>query len=439
MQTESVRLHEPREIAAEMGYVGARVRRGVSVNLPAFLDGDGHETGGLQRGLRMLGRAWVCVGITALTAWSMGCDDGATAPMAGADARGSMPGPRDAGPRADVLAVRDAEAADDDVMPPPADAGRPESDGGVCGTVTARAQGSRRAVDIIWVIDSSPSMENEIETIQQRLNDFTQQIGGSGLDYHVVLVGAEEDLATPGMDFFGICIPPPLSGAPGCPDTDSERYRHVRSPVHSRNGLSILLAEAGSFADFLRPEARSHLVVVSDDDHRAEVSVADLVAAGLSPDLLFHSIVALIDYVDGCGVFDEDDVCACGVGDVRGRKYLGLTEATGGLTLDICLDDWAPIFASLHERVEAGSAIPCAFDIPEPVGAVIDFERVNVDFVNPDGSRRELFYTDDCVANPSGWQYDDPAMPRRILLCPEVCGELEGEVEVEFGCDMRKL
>lgn len=373
-----------------------------------------------------------------------GCDD-ETAPIAAADMFTPVTPSRDTGPDANVVPVIDAAPPDSDLgtdaAPTPTDAAPPDApDGGaICGTITARAQGSRRPVDVIWVIDSSPSMEDEIEAVQLRLNDFTARIAASGLDYRVVLVGAEANLATPGMDYYGICIPPPLSGADMCPDVDSERYRHVRSPVHSRDGLSILLRDSNQFANFLRADARSHLVVVSDDNHREDVNRAQLVAAGLSEDFYFHSIVAQITYVDGCGVFDENDVCACGVGDVRGDMYIGLSEETGGLVLDICEDDWDPIFRGLNERVEQGSAIPCAFDIPQPVGAVIDFDRVNVDFVNLDNTRRPLFYADDCVANPSGWQYDNPEMPTRILLCPDVCGELEGEVEVEFGCDMRKL
>jgi len=393
-------------------------------------------------------KAW-CAVLTVCSTLALvtGCDDD---PETTATADAFMPASpvRDTGPTPDsnLVPVIDAVAPNSDGQASMdaetgADAALPqEEDGGsVCGSVTARAQGSRRPVDIIWVIDSSPSMRDEIDEVQMRLNDFTARIAASGLDFRVVLIGAEADLQTPGMDYFGICIPTPLSSVDACPDADSERYRHVRSPVHSRDGLSILLRASDQFSDFLRPGARSHLVVVSDDNHRAQVDSAQLIGAGLSEDFYFHSIVAQLSYDGSCGIFDDNDVCACGVSDVRGDMYIGLSETSGGLVLDICEDDWTPIFTGLNERVEQGSAIPCAFDIPEPVGAVIDFERVNVDFVDPDGARRELFYAEDCVANPSGWQYDNQAMPTRILLCPDVCGELEGEVEVEFGCDMRKL
>lgn len=381
------------------------------------------------------------------------------APIAVADAE---PGALDAGPVADagpapLDAAPGGPAADGAPPTPDAAAPGPRSDGGgpaptadagaapradaggqagVCGRATAEAERARRPVDIVWVIDSSPSMDDEIAIIQARLNDFALAIGDSGLDYRVALVAAEADLQTPGRDYFGVCIPPPLSGAPGCPDADSAVYRHVRAPVHSADALDVLLANAAELDGFLRPEARQHLVVVSDDDHRADRRLAELVEAGFGADLVVHSVVTLLDYVDGCGVFDPDEVCSCG--DERGRAYIALSEATGGRVLDLCSDDWAPIFDALNTEVEAGAEIPCAFDIPEVNGAVIDPQRINVDFVAPDGAVTPLFNVDDCAADASGWRFDDPAEPTRVLLCPGACGAREGAVTVEFGCEIRK-
>jgi hypothetical protein len=33
-----------------------------------------------------------------------------------------------------------------------------------------------------------------------------------------------------------------------------------------------------------------------------------------------------------------------------------------------------------------------------------------------------------------GWYYDDPVNPSYITLCPASCGELQGELRLEFGC-----
>ena len=56
-------------------------------------------------------------------------------------------------------------------------------DGGMaCGSLSVSAQAAMRPVDIVWVIDSSPSMRDEIERVQSNLNTFAQRIGTSGLD-----------------------------------------------------------------------------------------------------------------------------------------------------------------------------------------------------------------------------------------------------------------
>ena len=307
-------------------------------------------------------------------------------------------------------------------------------DGAICGTLSARAHASLRPVDIIWVIDSSPSMDDEIAIIQDNLNAFTARIGASGLDYRVVLIAAEEFTPTNGRDYFGVCIPPPLSGAPGCPDTDSERYLHVREGVHSADALSKLLATRPQYAHFLRPGAGLHIVVVTDDDQGRGADVDDFFAAGFGDSVYVHSIVDEVGRPAGCGPFG--DPCSCG--DARGQTYIDLSEETGGVVVSVCSEDWAPIFASLEARVRQGNEIPCTFVIPTPVGAVIDFERVNVDFVDADGARTPLLYADDCDAHPNSWRYDDPEAPFAIELCPAACGAIDGDVEVEFGCDTRK-
>ena len=50
-----------------------------------------------------------------------------------------------------------------------------------CAEITAQAENLYLPVDIIWAIDSSPSMGTEIELIQERMNGFAEFIENSGL------------------------------------------------------------------------------------------------------------------------------------------------------------------------------------------------------------------------------------------------------------------
>ena len=165
------------------------------------------------------------------------------------------------------------------------------ADGMVCGTLSVSAQAATRPVDIVGAIDSSPSMRDEINTIQASLNDFAARIGASSLDYRVISIGSDHDLEG-GVDIrelhdhIAICVPPPLSGAAGCPDTDSEGYLHVRELIHSADTLEGAINSFPTWRDLLRPEARLHFIVVSDDDHRRNIARDDPRRLRLFPELL---------------------------------------------------------------------------------------------------------------------------------------------------------
>ena len=170
-----------------------------------------------------------------------------------------------------------AEFTDSSVAP----AINPVSDGGaiqagitdaggdedVCVALSATADNVVLPVDIIWVIDSSPSMDDSILIIEENLNAFVEDISSSNLDYHVVLIGSEEDNYDPVMthQYLGICIPEPLSGASGCPDTDSTDTGTFVG-VHSHDALSKVINNYDAYKDFLREDAIAHFVVVTDDD-----------------------------------------------------------------------------------------------------------------------------------------------------------------------------
>ena len=44
----------------------------------------------------------------------------------------------------------------------------------------------------------------------------------------------------------------------------------------------------------------------------------------------------------------------------------------------------------------------------------------------------------DCATVNGGWYYDDPVSPTQIMVCPDVCQQIQSadtaEVNIEFGC-----
>ncbi len=354
-----------------------------------------------------------------------------------------------AGPATDATTPSgDATIADTDArsvgdaLPPGPDGPRDDARISACATLTSAAAPATRPTDIVWLIDGSPSMRQEIDTVTANLNDFAAAIGAAGIDVRVVMVGPHQ-MNYPerdAQDFFPICVPPPLSGAPGCPDTDGEHYRHIRCPLHSREALAVGLEHLPEYQDFLRPGASTHVVVVTDDDERGGARTAgefDQAFSAVAPGYTFHSIVDFVGYVDGCGVFGDE--CSCG--ERRGQTYLDLSTQTGGLAHSICDADWSPIFAAISQQIVDAARIPCGYALPDrSTGLVIDPEHVNVDLTT-DGGQTALYNVGDaagCAGDPQGWYYDDPQAPTSIRLCEGACGDRAGEVQITLGCFTRK-
>ena len=313
-----------------------------------------------------------------------------------------------------------------------------------CAEVVFEADEAFRPADIIWVIDTSESMDAEIAIVRTNVNAFVDRIGGSGVDVRMVMVASKQDRTITVEDpifgipipqsYLGVCVPPPLSAADTCPDEDNPPFfLHPDVDVYSRDALTRLMEDAyPQFRTMLRSWARTHIVVVTDDSSekdpdwfRRQTRTVD--PPGFSVDYVFHSIIALGS--DSCG-------------DGRGDDYEALSVETGGVIQSVCLSDWSPIFDALLEGVVAGAVLPCAYAIPDPGdGVVINPREVNVYLTEPGGEPELILNVDgeeDCGPR-GGWYYDDPSDPSAVYICGNLCGSgVEGSIDIAFGCETVK-
>ncbi len=322
-----------------------------------------------------------------------------------------------------------ADAGQDDGEPlldlPPD--GPPEgTDPPECASVGEEAELVPLPADIIFVVDNSCSMSFEAGEIQTRLNDFSTQITASGIDAHVVLLSSY-----PGTG-YGICIDPPLGGG-GCPNSDDNLpiFNHVEQTISSHNAWSRTLSTHGEWAASMRQDSVKHVVVVTDDT--ADMSVTDFDAGfkALDPsyaDYVHHSVVCHSNCASAAGI---------------GSRYIQLSQQTGGIAADLCLQDFQSVFNALTTEVLGGSALSCEFEIPPPPpGEEFNPDLVNLEFDDGMGGVKVIGRVDsvnDCANVAEGWYYDDPVMPTTILLCPNTCtdiqGAVDGKVSIEFGCE----
>jgi hypothetical protein len=313
------------------------------------------------------------------------------------------------------------------VVPAVTDAGPPSGDGAVpsCASSSAMAMTMRQGADIIFAVDSSGSMDEEIVFVQENLNRFSQQIVMSGVDARVIMLADQDD----------VCVGAPL-GSGGCPaDSNPPRYIHVDEKVGSNDALNVYVDSFPSYRAHLRPGTRKVFVVISDDDATdgPNNSAAAFRAAVQQLDATLFADWAY----SGIFCFDEcDDAAAIGT------VHAELVRLTGGVSGDLCLQDFAPVFDQLAKAIITGAELACEWDIPAPpAGGMLDLGSVNVRYLDSAGSEAKLGKVSsaaDCPNFKNGWYYDNEQAPTKILACPQTCTSMResgvSKVEVLFGC-----
>ncbi len=287
-----------------------------------------------------------------------------------------------------------------------------------CTATEVRADNAIAPVDIVWVIDSSGSMDFENARVQENLNAFSSHIALAGIDHHVILIG------DPGY----IVVPPPLG-------TDPARFLHIEDSVDSNAGLQKIVEHYPDFKGFLRPGAVTHFVAVTDDN--SDMSDTEFIAAVASWDdppvagWTFHSVCA----------YGTVPILGCWTGAAIGREYMDLVALTGGVLQSVCQTDWSPIFTALETAIAVVTVLPCVYDIPDPpAGETLDPARVNVVFTPSVGLPATIPAVPSAAAcGATGWYYDDPVTPTTIYLCPATCtmvqADTHGAINIAFGCD----
>jgi len=294
-----------------------------------------------------------------------------------------------------------------------------------CATASTEATLTKQPSDIVFILDNSGSMSLEASWVQQNMNGFSQQIAASGIDFHVVVISSY-----PGHG-FGICIDPPL-GAGGCPTTDSNppTFLHVDQSVGSTNGLSLCISTYPKWKSALRPDAAKHIVIVTDDNSSLAAASFDSQLQALDPPTFsgykFHGIFCYTK---------------CATAAKAGTVYQTLVQQTGGVSGDLCLQDFKPVFDKLATAVVSGSKISCDIAMPEaPAGKTINPQQVSVEVVaSPGGAPQKIPHVADAgQCGSGGWYYDNNAKPTRIILCPSTCSWAQGlsdaKLTVGLGC-----
>ena len=328
------------------------------------------------------------------------------------------------------------------------DSAPPDPDA-ACQTVTQKA--NKPAVDIIWIIDNSCSMGDEVDKVRTNVNQaFVPIIDQSIIDWRVIMV-TEKGNATE-----QVCVDPPLAGA-NCAD-NPPKFHHLNCKVESSDSLTVVtnayaapgIACAGgtqAWNQHVRYDATKVFVEVTDDgagwpfmlaagfDNWAlnVAQPAGVFGTAQARKYIFHGIL-------GMDPNDPNAACtsATNNGVAPGIEYQKLAQMTGGILRSICENDWSDIFNTIAAGIV--NKLSCEYAVPPPGdGGTIDPDKVNVSFTPGSGGQTEDILQDNnagCDQGADGWQWD--ASKTKILLCGPTCDKVKadenGQVDIIFGC-----
>jgi hypothetical protein len=331
-----------------------------------------------------------------------------------------------------------------------------------CAQVSADGTLVKKPVDIIFIIDNSGSMTEEIIGVQNNINtNFATIINASGLDYRVIML-SHHGLATSQR----ICVSMPLSGNTTCtpPPTvpvNTAKFFHYDYDIQSTDSLTKALntynladvhglAPTG-WSGWLRKDAVKMFVEITDDQSTMAAATFDTQLLAKTPQMfgdvnqrnyIFHSIIGVANNNPVTKPWlpsDPVQTTKCGTGAVNtGPQYQDLSKMTGGLRFPICqYANFDGVFQEIAKGVVQGAQVACEFAVPTPPnGQMIDLATVVVDYTPSTGGANQSFTQ---VANAAACAGDSFYIENsKIILCPNTCTTIKGDVmakvKVLFDC-----
>lgn len=330
-----------------------------------------------------------------------------------------------------------------------------------------------KPVDIIFAVDNSCSMAEEMYGIQVNINtNFAQIIGSSGVDYRVILIGEHGGYNYPSSYESSICIDPPLSGAPCAtpllPDTAPTNnppifYHYDNNDIESNDMWSKMLAWydepdrynllPSGWKGVLRADAFKFIVGFSDDriydytpvggfsfDDGIDAPGAQSVALEFDTAITtldatqfgtptnrkyrYHAIVGVTENLAATtgGYLPSDPLVKvdCPSAVNVGWGHQGLALLTGGSRFPVCEgQNFAVAFQEIAKDVIRG-AIACEFPMPDPPsGKELDPSTITLDYT-PSGSGSATTFdqvADETHCVPDAFYIDGT----QLKLCPDAC------------------
>ncbi len=225
------------------------------------------------------------------------------------------------------------------------------------------------AVDILWVVDNSSSMLDEQQTLVSDFPFFMNYFLNSGLDYHIGVTSTDVVNSGPGLsgqlrEFGGAkWIDPDTPNPIQAFTAMASLGINGNGNESGRDGAYVALEVRGAPGalneGFERSHASLHLIMVSDEEDRSDITSVDeyiqwLLTRKSSPDEVTSSSFI---WEPGCPVSNTES---------EGLDYKAVTNAVGGVIALICTDDWEGPMNELGLQASGATREYFLSEIPVP-------------------------------------------------------------------------
>lgn len=204
------------------------------------------------------------------------------------------------------------------------------------------------AVDVMWVVDNSGSMGEELDQVRSNFASFIAEFVGLGLDFHLAVISTDMDTDGHKGKFRGPYITPdtadPVSAFLTQVDLGSSGSGSERGMDAVNAALTEPLA-SGANAGFLRDDAALAVIVLSDENDSSVMDNGTFGSwyMGLKADgdmITFNSIVgdpvSDSNWLGGCSNWSGLDMLQA----EAGTRYINMSDTTGGIWKSICYEDY---------------------------------------------------------------------------------------------------
>ncbi len=196
-------------------------------------------------------------------------------------------------------------------------------------------QTNAASIDILWVVDNSPTMVDDQQRIASAFNNFISVFNNSGLDYQMAIVST--DMTSP--DQSGNLLGNPKVIKADDSDPVAEFKSNIILPSTGNPKEEGLRAARTAIkfhgSDFIRSDASLAIIFISDEDDHSVGEInyyarffMSLKGPGNERKIKIAAIVG-----------DKDS--GCQIGNVYvdpGTRYIELVEYTDGVFVSLCSD-----------------------------------------------------------------------------------------------------